>query len=37
MTESIAPECPFPICQYSHPRHRLECPFNTLRSARGWA
>ena len=36
MTKESAPNCPFPICQYPFKLgHKLECPFNALRSARG--
>ena len=35
MSESTVPVCMFPICKYPHALgHRLQCPFNRLRSAR---
>lgn len=38
MTKEAVPTCPFPICRYSFEMgHRLECPLNGLKNARGHA
>ncbi len=31
MTQEAVPRCPFPVCQYSWDRHRLECPFRAFK------